>query len=93
MSPTTVAFGSRAASTISTTETATLTNAGNATLSLSSIQVTGPNPGDFSSTNSCGSSVAAGANCTISVTFQPTVTGTRTAAVTVTAKPPATPRA
>src|SRR5439155_6165936 len=40
--------------------------------------------GDFMQTNTCGTSVAAGANCTISVTFTPTATGIRTGAVTIT---------
>jgi hypothetical protein len=53
-------------------------------LTLTSIRLTGTNPGDFAQTNTCGSSVAAGANCTISVTFTPAASGTRTAAVTVT---------
>jgi hypothetical protein len=61
-----------------------LTNSGNADLSVSSIAVSGTNASDFAQTNNCGSSVAAGANCTISVTFKPAATGTRTAAVTVT---------
>src|SRR5207249_2827527 len=39
---------------------------------------------DFAQSNTCGSSVNAGASCTISVTFKPTATGTRTASVAVT---------
>ena len=39
--------------------------------------------GDYAQTNTCGTSVAAGANCTISVTFTPTATGSRTGAVTI----------
>ena len=52
--------------------------------SVTSIAVSGANASDFAESNSCGSSVAAGANCTISVTFKPTAAGTRTAAVTLT---------
>ena len=61
----------------------TLTNTGNATLTISSMAVTGTNAGDFAQTNTCGSSVAAGATCTISVTFTPTASGSRTASVTL----------
>jgi Family of unknown function (DUF6519)/Abnormal spindle-like microcephaly-assoc'd, ASPM-SPD-2-Hydin len=38
----------------------------------SGISVTGANPNDFKVTNTCGTAVAPGASCTISVTFTPT---------------------
>jgi hypothetical protein len=59
----------------------TLFNTGSAPLSISSINITGANAGDFSQTNNCGASVAAGSNCTISATFTPTAPGTRSAAL------------
>jgi hypothetical protein len=40
--------------------------------------------GDFAATNTCGTSLAAGATCTVTVTFSPTAAGTRTGSVTVT---------
>ena len=40
--------------------------------------------GDFSQTHTCGPSVAVGASCTLSVTFKPTATGTRTGTLTIT---------
>src|SRR5439155_57091 len=55
-----------------------------ASLSISGIAVTGTNSGDFAQTHTCGASLAAGTTCTISVTFKPTTTGTRTASVAVT---------
>jgi hypothetical protein len=69
-----------------------LNNTGNAALTLSSLALTGTNAGDFAQTNNCGSSIAAGANCTISVTFTPTASGTRTAAVTLTDNATGSPR-
>jgi len=66
--------------TSSSAQSVTLSNTGSATLSITSITVSG----DFSQTNTCGSSVAASASCTISVTFKPTATGTRTGVVTIT---------
>ena len=75
ISPPTVTFGSQAVGTASAAQTNTLTNSGNAALSISSIALSGTNPSDFAQTNNCGSSVAAGANCTISVTFKPTASG------------------
>ena len=41
--------------------------------------------GDFSQTNTCGSSIAAGSSCTVSVTFTPTAAGSRTGNLTITA--------
>jgi hypothetical protein len=62
----------------------TLTNLGSTALSITSITITGTDSGDFSQTNTCGSSVGAGQNCSISVTFTPLATGSRTASVSVT---------
>ena len=84
LSPTNITFGSQTVGSTSAAQTITLSNTGNAALTISSIALTGTNPGDFAQTNTCGSSVAAGANCTISVTFKPPATGTLTAAVTFT---------
>ncbi|HEV2425253.1 MAG TPA: alkaline phosphatase family protein [Terriglobia bacterium] len=64
----------------SSTQSATLKNLGSSELTISSIV---PN-GDYSQTNNCGSSLAAGASCTITVTFKPSATGTRFGTITVT---------
>jgi hypothetical protein len=61
----------------------TLTNTGSVTLNISGITITGTDSGDFVQTNTCDSSVAAGKQCTISVTFQPKAKGTRSAAVSI----------
>lgn len=84
LSPASLAFGSEPVGNAAAAQTITLTNGGSAALSISSIVLTGTNPGDFAQTNNCGSSVAAGTHCTISVTFKPTATGARTASVTLT---------
>jgi hypothetical protein len=65
----------------------TLTNTGNAALTITSIAITGANSGDFTQTNTCPVSpttLAAGSNCKINVTFDPTATGARSASVTIT---------
>jgi sugar lactone lactonase YvrE len=63
----------------------TLTNNGSAAVSGLAISFTGANPGDFQATsNTCGTSLAAGASCTINVEFSPTATGARSAVLTVT---------
>lgn len=53
------------------TLTTTLTNVGNATLTISSITITGTDTADFSQTHTCGSKVRAGKHCVITVTFKP----------------------
>ena len=84
LSPTSLTFSSQVVGSSSTTQAITLTNGGNAPLSVTSIAVTGANSADFTQTDTCGSSVAASGSCTISVTFKPSATGTRSASVTVT---------
>ena len=80
LSPTSLTFASQNVGSTSVAQTITLTNGGTAALALTSIAASG----DYAQTNTCGTSVAAGANCTISVTFTPTAAGTRTGAITVT---------
>ncbi|HEY6947042.1 MAG TPA: choice-of-anchor D domain-containing protein [Candidatus Acidoferrum sp.] len=84
LSGTSLGFGNQIVGTSSAAQMVTLSNTGTATLTISSIAITGTNSGDFSQTNTCGASVAAGANCSISVTFKPTATGARAASVTIT---------
>src|SRR5205823_4856317 len=84
LSPTSLTFSSQNVGTTSAPQAATLSNSGSAPLSISSIAITGADSGDFAQTNNCNSSLAAGAQCTINVTFRPTATGTRTGTLTVT---------
>jgi hypothetical protein len=79
-----LALGNQTVNTTSTAQTVTLTNTGNAALIIAGITLTGTNAGDFAQTNTCGSSMTAGANCTISVTFTPLASGSRTASVSIT---------
>lgn len=74
-----LSFGSQATGTSSGAQTITVSNGGGVPLSITSISVTGP----FAQTNSCGSSVAAGASCSVSVTFSPTATGAASGALTI----------
>jgi len=73
LSPTTLSFAGQTVSTTSLPQTVTLTNTGNGTLIPLIVSV----GGDFAQSNTCAGSVAAGASCTISVTFTPTAIGTR----------------
>jgi hypothetical protein len=84
LSSSSLSFGSESVGASSTAQTVTLSNPGNAALSISSIGITGTDSSDFSQTNNCGSSVAAGAKCTISATFTPAASGSLTAALSLT---------
>jgi subtilase family serine protease len=72
ISPSQLTFPSQKAGTTSAAQTATLENFGNATLNLTGTSVTGP---FLISATTCGSTLAPGVSCTISVEFKPTVTG------------------
>src|SRR6266702_1202141 len=80
LSPSSLTFANQLVGTTSAAQTVTLTNTGNTTLNMTSIAASG----DYAQTNTCGTSVAAGASCTINVTFTPTAVGTRTGAITIT---------
>ena len=69
-----LSFGSQNVGTTSSAQAVTLTNTGDATLNISSIQIAG----DFAQSGNCSSTLAAGANCTLNVTFTPPGIGTRT---------------
>jgi hypothetical protein len=49
------------------------------TLTITAIGFNGPDAADYSQTNTCGTSLASAAKCTISVTFKPKATGSRPA--------------
>jgi hypothetical protein len=85
LSPTSYAFPSQGIKTTSAAQTFTLSNTGGAALSITSIAITGANAGDFVEiADTCGSSVAAGGNCTIGVTFTPSLASNETASITIT---------
>jgi hypothetical protein len=82
-SPNSITFAQQAIGSNSSPQSITLTNTGNTTLNVSGINVAGTNATDFVQTNTCGATLAAGANCQISVTFTPTAGGNRAAAVSI----------
>jgi hypothetical protein len=79
LSTTSLTFASRTVGTTSAAKEVTFTNELPAALTMGTITFEGSDPGDFSQTNTCGASLAAKAKCTLSVTFTPAATGTRTA--------------
>jgi hypothetical protein len=81
-SSTSLSFGTVKHATSSTLNV-TFSNPGATPLSISSIGVSGANASAFVPSSNCGSSLAAGASCTIAVKFTPPATGTFSANLTV----------
>jgi YVTN family beta-propeller protein len=87
LSPTSLSFGNQNVGSTSAPQMVTLSNTGNAPLTVSNIATSG----DFAQSNNCGSSLTAGSNCIINVTFTPTATGSRTGILTVADSAPGSP--
>ena len=79
LSPSSLAFGPEVVSATSAAQQVTLTNGGGSALTISSVTTSG----DFTQTNTCGTSISAATSCTISITFAPTQGGSRTGTLTV----------
>jgi hypothetical protein len=79
LSPPSLNFGHLPVGTTSAAKTVTLTNNQSTSLTISGISTTG----DYSQVNNCPSSLNAGAACTISVNFHPTVAANVPGALTL----------
>jgi len=82
--PPSLVFPTTKVGTSSTPLTVTITDVGTTTIVFNPFVIVGANPGDFSMTTTCGQDVFANKSCTVTVTFTPTATGKRTAAVSIT---------
>jgi hypothetical protein len=83
-------LGSEPLHSVSAPQTVTMTNAGKVPLSINSVAMASRS--DFAQTNTCGTSLAAGATCTISVTFRPGARGARLGSLTITDADPTGPQ-
>jgi len=87
LSPASLTFASTAVGTAAATQAVTVKNSGTAALSLSGtglgITISGTNASSFTQANTCGTSLAVGASCAITVTFKPAAAGALTAAVNI----------
>src|SRR5216683_3112017 len=91
--PGSLTFPTTAQGSTSPAQTITVTSAGSATLHISSVLLSGSNPGDFSlANNTCSGPFAPSASCTISVTFSPLGAGQRTASITIADDAPNSPQ-
>lgn len=64
--------------------TVTVTNTAGTAQVVGGISLGGPSPGEFAQGNNCGSSLGAGASCSVRVAFKPTVKGLASATLEVT---------
>jgi hypothetical protein len=92
LSPSSNNFGSVTLGASSSPVTFTLTNNTGVTITGISISLFGTNPGDFSKTTTCGSSLTNSSSCTINITFTPTAVGSRTATLSISDSDPSSPQ-
>ena len=91
LSSTSLTFGLQAVNATSSPQTVTLSNTGNVTMSIGGISLSGTNATDFSQTNTCSSTLGAGNNCTITATFRPTSSGSKSASISIADNAPGNP--
>ena len=87
LSASTLSFGTQTVGLASAAQTVRVTNTGTTTITVSSIAASG----DFAETNNCGTSLPAGTNCTISITYTPSAAGQSFGAVTISDNAPRQP--
>ena len=87
----TLAFSSQLIGTGAAARVVTVSNAGNAPLTVRAIALAGTNSAMFAQKNTCAAAVAAGKSCTISVTFTPTSVGTKSASLNLSTNAAANP--
>lgn len=88
--PTTVSFGAQPVATTSGSQFVVVTNTGAGSLIITSIAKSGGDAQDFSSpSTNCITTLAPGAQCQLSLTFTPLVSGNRAATLIVTDNAPA----
>ncbi|HUE42300.1 MAG TPA: SBBP repeat-containing protein [Candidatus Sulfotelmatobacter sp.] len=83
LTPAPVNFGNQAIGSTSAAQTVTLKNTSTGAVNNIVVSITGANASLFAQTNACPAALAAGASCTISVTFAPTATGAVSATLSV----------
>jgi hypothetical protein len=88
LSATSLTFGNENPNTTSPAPSVTLSNYGTMPLNITNITTSA----NFGATNPCGSSLASGAGCTVSVTFTPNATGPFTGTLSVTDNAPGSPQ-
>ena len=93
VSPGSLTFASTIVGVTSTPQSITLHNGGVLGMTIYGVSINGTDPGDFAIySNTCGTYLVPGGNCTVSIVFTPTATGTRTGIVTFSDSAASTPQ-
>jgi 6-phosphogluconolactonase (cycloisomerase 2 family) len=77
----TLGFGSELIDTTAAPKVVTVSNTGNAALTVSAISLTGTSPASFSQTNTCTATLPPGGSCTVTISFKPTSAGALSASL------------
>jgi Pro-kumamolisin, activation domain len=83
LTPATLSFATTTHGTMSEASVLTVSNAGSAAATIDQIAITGANSADFEELNTCGATLAAGATCSIYVSFVPAAAASYAATVVV----------
>jgi hypothetical protein len=83
LAPSQAAFGNIAVGSPSGPQTVTLTNTSSSAVTISGVTIMGPQSSEFVETNTCGTGIVVGADCTIAITFTPAAVGSRSATLSV----------
>ena len=78
VSPSSLSFGSQTVGVPDTTQTVTVTNSRNSSVNITSVTTSG----DYIESNTCGT-LARNATCTVTVTFTPSATGSRSGTLSI----------
>lgn len=85
LTPSVLAFGTQTSGFSSSPKNITLKNNGTSTYTVGTLSFVGAYATDFTQTNTCGTTVAAGASCTYTITFTPTASEQANAQLLLTA--------
>jgi hypothetical protein len=88
-----LSFANQLVGTTSAPKKVRLTNRGISPLTLNKVYIGGLNPTSFTQTNNCGATLAAGAGCTVSITFAPVEKNAKQSGLGFSTTDPASPDA
>lgn len=93
VAPLSVSFGSQPVGSTSAAQLLVVTNTTGASVTVNTVGLSGLNVPAFSTTNTCGTPLAVGASCTVSVRFAPPSTGGKSAQVNIASSGSSSPAA
>ena len=92
LSSSVLSFGNESLGKTSAPRTLLVRNVGIGVLKIIGVSITGADAGNFGLRNGCGSPMASGGSCTLTVTFTPSADGVRTAAIAISDNSPGSPQ-